>query len=208
VALRHAGLAALFVVLGVGLQSCLFVKEPEKKPEAVEHVETSPLPLLDMGDELVRSTAGDMIALLPKGWLFLDVSASTSDDVIVVAVDPEYKLSAVFSAVPPAASSKETLEKEGLLGLARVAFGMHQRKSGGAVQLVDSYAIDTLGVRRFGTYSFSTAGGKRTRCAVYTSTLANHYEFALVPLTGSGRELPSDQVQMQAFRSILATIQY
>ncbi len=190
------------------LPSCLFVKAPEQKPPVAEHEAPSPLPLLDMGDELVRSRSGDMIALLPKGWLFLDVGTTASEDIITVAVNPDYTLSAVFSTVPSAASFKDVLQTEGLLGLARVAFGIHARKSGGAVKLVDSYAVDTLGTRLFGTYSFSTTGSLRARCAVFTSTTGSHYEFALVPLASTGREIPADREQEQAFRSILATIQY
>jgi hypothetical protein len=43
---------------------------------------------------------------------------------------------------------------------------------------------------------------------VFTSSIGNHYEFALVPLTVGGKELPVDAEIQRTFRSILATVQY
>jgi hypothetical protein len=43
---------------------------------------------------------------------------------------------------------------------------------------------------------------------VCTSTLGNHYEIALVPLTVSGKDVPDNATQEATFRSILATVQY
>lgn len=198
-----AGLSVCVVVL----TSCLFVKPTEQKTEAI-NAPLSPLPEMEMGDDLVRTQGGDMIALLPKGWLFLDARSEQSSEVIAIAVNPEYTLSAVF-AVLPGEALKDQLEKEGLLGLARVAYKKHLRKTAGAAKLVGTYSIAELGPRRFGLYDFSsTAGALRTRCAVFTSSTGNHYEFALVPLTVTGGDLPADADVVKVFRSIVATIQY
>ena len=192
-----------------GLQSCLFVKAPEQKGRTGEDADLSPLPEVTMGDELVRSRPGDMIALLPEGWLFLDTKNDVSDDIISVAVNPEYTMSAVFSEIPQAATTADAYKAEGLLGLARMAFGKHGRKTAGNVQLVGTYERTELGTREFGTYSFTGSGGGITsRCAVFVSTLGNFYEFALVPLTVSGRDIPADREQQAVFNSILATVQY
>ena len=72
-----------------------------------------------------------------------------------------------------------------------------------------TYEIAELGTREFGTYRFTGAsGGITSRCAVFVSTLGNFYEFALVPLTVSGRDIPADREQQAVFNSILATVQY
>ena len=45
-------------------------------------------------------------------------------------------MSAVFSEIPQAATTEEAFNTEGLLGLARMAFNKHGRKTAGNVQLV------------------------------------------------------------------------
>lgn len=190
------------------LTSCLFVKAPEQKVD-VNNVALSPQPDIEMSDVLVRTRAGDMIALLPKGWVFLDTKSQSSTDVIAVAVDPDYTMSLVFSGIPHSESNRETLAQEGVLGLARIAYSKHARKTAGATRLVGTYGTAQLGPRTFGTYEFSASGGAmRTKCAVFTSSIGNHYEFALVPMAISGKDVPPDAELQRIFRSMLATIQY
>jgi hypothetical protein len=189
------------------LPSCLFVKAPEQKVD-VQNVALSPQPELEMSDELVRTRAGDLIALLPKGWLFLDTKGDASADIVAIAVNPDYTLTMVVSVIPPGEVAREKVDSEGLLGLARVAYQKHVRKSGGSVKLIGTYRIAELGPRRFGVYDFTANGALRTRSAVCTSSLGNHYEVALVPVTVSGKDLPDNAEQERIFRSILATVQY
>lgn len=194
--------------LVVAVPSCLFVKAPQQS-EDVQHVALSPQPQIDMSDELVRTRAGDLIALLPRGWVFLDTKGEASADIVSIAVNPDYTMSMVISSIPHGESTREMTEDEGMLGLARVAYQKHVRKSAGAVKLIGTYRTAELGPRRFGLYDFSmAAGGLRTRAAVCTSTLGNHYEIALVPLTVSGKDVPDNATQEATFRSILATVQY
>lgn len=199
-------LATALVV--TALPSCLFVRAPQQN-EDVQNVALSPQPQIDMSDDLVRTRAGDLIALLPRGWVFLDTKGESSADIVSVAVNPDYTLSMVVSSISHGESTRELTEGEGMLGLARVAFQKHVRKSAGAVKLIGTYRTAELGPRRFGLYDFSmAAGGLRTRAAVCTSTLGNHYEIALVPLTVSGKDLPDNTTQEATFSSILATVQY
>lgn len=198
----------LLIIGCASLTGCLFVKAPEKKVD-VQHQALSPQPEIEMSDELVRTRSGDMIALLPKDWVFLDTKGETSSDIIAIAVNLDYTMTAVFSTVPDAESSREQMQKEGLLGLARVSFQKHARKTAGKATLIGTYQLAELGVRKFGLYDFSsTAGAARSRCAVFTSSTGNHYQFALIPLQVTGNPGPSDAVQLSTFRSILATIQY
>ena len=205
--LRWIHLVAM-TLLVVAVPSCLFVKAPQQS-EDVQHVALSPQPQIDMSDELVRTRAGDLIALLPRGWVFLDTKGEASADIVSIAVNPDYTMSMVISSIPHGESTREMTEDEGMLGLARVAYQKHVRKSASAVKLIGTYRTAELGPRRFGLYDFSmAAGGLRTRAAVCTSTLGNHYEIALVPLTVSGKDVPDNATQEATFRSILATVQY
>lgn len=191
------------------LHSCLFVKAPEQKLTG-ETQQLSPLPEIEMSDELIRTRQGDMIAFIPRGWLLIDPKDQVSDDIITVAVNQDYTLSAVFSSIPTTASSQDQFVNEGLLGLARVAYTKHVRKTAGSVSLSGTYSIAELGTRRFGLFDFtSPTGVSKSRSAVFTSTTGNHYEFSLVPINVSPvSEVVSDSVQQIIFRSILATIQY
>ena len=102
------------VVFSIIVPSCLFVKAPEQKSD-VQNVALSPQPEIEMSDELVRTRAGDMIALMPKGWVFLDTKSDASADIVAIAVNPEYTLSMVVSSIPAAESSREQIQAEGEL---------------------------------------------------------------------------------------------
>lgn len=199
---------SLTLLVTISLFGCLFVKAPETKVD-VQNVDLSPLPEVTMGEEMVRTRSGDMIAMLPQGWVFLDSRSKSSADVVAVAVDPEYKISAVFSLISGSDVVPDSVERDGLLGLARRAYAKHVRKTGGAVQLSGTYSSVHVGTKHFGLYEFTSSGGAlRTRCAVYTSSVGNNYQFSLVPLNVSGRENAPDAEIQRIFRSILTTIQY
>lgn len=201
-------LLVLVVVCVTLIPSCLFVKAPEDKVE-VQNVSLSPQPEIEMSENLIRTRSGDLVALLPKHWVYLEPRNEAAADVLSIAVNPEYTLSMVVSSIPSSESSRERLASGGLLGLARIAYEKHVRKTGGAAKLVGGYRIAELGARSFVGFDFSTTGGgMRTRCAVCTSSLGNHYEIALVPLNVTGRDIPDAQEQERIFRSILATVQY
>lgn len=200
-------LAIIVIGTGAALPSCLFVKAPDAKPVVAEQVPLSPVPEIAMGDDIVRSPEGDMIASLPKDWMFLDVQDDVSDDLLAVAVNPDYTLSVVFSVIPQATSATEAYAAEGLRGLARIAFQKHLRKAAGSVSLVGTYTTTILGTRSFGQYAFSN-GASTTRCAVFRSMLGHFYQCAVVPLTITNRDVPPDREQQAIFSSILATIQY
>lgn len=207
--MTRSAAVVIAAVIALSVPGCLFVKAPPDQSPEVQNVALSPQPEVPMSDEIIRTRAGDMIAFLPQGWVFLDTKDRQSADVVAVAVNPDYTLSAVFSTIADAESSREARETEGVLGLARIAFSRHARKTAGATKLVGTYGTAELGPRRFGTYAFSTTGGaQRTRCAVFTASTGTQYEFALVPLAVSGRDIPPDADIQSIFRSILSTVQY
>lgn len=197
----------LFLTVVFFVQSCLFVKAPDNKV-VVQDAPLSPQAELPMSEELVRTRQGDMIALLPQGWVFIDTKQSTSPDIVAVAVNPEYTLSVVFSNLTSAQTTQEELQREGMLGLARVAFNKHNKKSGGVAKLIGTYELANLGPRKFGLYDFTVNSSARTRCAVFTSSIGEHYEVAVVPMNVTGRDIPADSLQRKVFRSILSTVQF
>lgn len=196
------------IAVCIALTSCLFVKAPEQKVD-VQNVSLSPQPEIDMSDELVRTRAGDLIALLPKDWVFLDTKNDASTDIVAIAVNPDYTLAMVISQLPISESGMDQQSSDGLLDLARGAYQRHVRKTAGAAKLIGTYRTAELGPRRFGLFEFSgSGGGVRSRVAVCTSSTGNSYEVALVPMSVSGKDIPDAVIQDRIFRSILATVQY
>jgi hypothetical protein len=197
----------LLILAIITLHSCIIVKNDtgEDKPLVLN---LSPKPEIPMSDELVRSKAGDMIAFLPKGWFLIDVEEKASNDIIAVAVNPEYTLSAVFSSIRNSDELDNVVAKEGVLGLARYSLSKHSKKTAGAVRQVGKYSTINMGPFSFGEYEFTTGGSMSTKVAVFVSSVDEYYEFALMPMNVSGRAMPGAPDLEKVFRSVLTTIQY
>ncbi|MBM2816185.1 MAG: hypothetical protein HW421_2947 [Ignavibacteria bacterium] len=200
----------LFLLLPViFLTGCFIVKRPESRETPPSASMVSPKPKISMSDELVRSRQGDMIAFLPKDWFFVDVENRSSSDVIAVAVNPDYTLSAVFSLIKSNENITDIVTKEGLLGLARISFARHERKTAGAVKLIGNYQTIQIGQKSFAIFEFSSNGGaSTTKIAVYKSELNQYYEFALTPMNFTGKPQPTKEETNAIFNSILTSIDY
>lgn len=190
------------------LNSCIVVKEKEvDEREALLHI--SPKPEIALSEELVRSKIGDMIAQLPEGWFFVDISNRVSSNIFAVAVNPDYTLAAVFLQVHLDEKMRQTVEREDTFGLARVCLESHIQKTGGSVKQIGNFNAVNMGPNNFVEYEYSTTGGAlSTKAAVFISRLNNYYEFALVRMNITGKPLPSKQDADMYFRSILTGIQY
>ncbi len=172
-------------------------------------ISLSPKPVLPMSEQIVRSIKGDMISQIPEGWFFVNVENMTSPDIIAVAVNPEYNLSAVFSSVKLIPSVDDDMGNEGLYGLARLCLSRRERKTGGAVRLYGKYQQINMGNQEFVKYEFSSTGGAiKARAAVFVSNMDQFYEFALIPLSVNNNKLPQQIEIDDVFKSILATIKY
>ena len=202
-ALKHSFVLSFFIVL---LHGCLFVKAPDKQQTPVEHAKPSPLPLLAMSDLMVRSSTGDMVALLPEGWQLLNPDGL--DGTLALAVNTNYTVAAVFRTIPPAETILTGVRANGLHALAESVFEIRNRHSGRQAVMAGTVHVDTVGTRVFGRVDYSVANRGVIRCAVFQSTEQQLYEFALAPLTFTARQMPTDLELDQAFRSILSTIQY
>lgn len=198
----------ILIFLTITISGCFFVKPP--LPDDVDpKITLSPKPEIAMSDELIRSYDGDMIAFVPEGWFLVDIEDKVSADIIAVAVNPDYSLSAVFSNMKNDKTIRKTIEKEGLFGLARLNIDRHVRKSAGGVKLYGKYQKLEMGQREFVKYEFTTTGGALTaKAACFISSMNKFYEVALIPMDISGTALPTKEERDQIFRSILASIKY
>jgi hypothetical protein len=198
----------LSMLMSMMISSCIVVKE-EEKIETSSSVVLSPKPEIEMSDEIVRSKSGDMIAFLPKGWFLVDIRDRISSDVIAVAVNPEHSLSAVFSTIKISDQPENLLEKEGLMGLARVSLSRHEKKTSGSIRQVGKYLNVELGKNSFVKYDYSSSGGALiTRAAVFVSSINQPYEFCIIPMEFTGKPIPpSDEID-KTFRSIMTSIRY
>jgi hypothetical protein len=201
---------ALSLLAGmIFLSGCIVVKHEQEAIVRDPEVEVSPKPRLPMSDKMVRSEDGDFISFIPGGWFFVDVDDEVSGDIIAVAMNPDYNLSAVFSRIRNNASVKSTVEKEGLFGLARLALNSRESKSAGIVKQVGNYQQMNLGPLEYVKYEFSSTGGAIiAKSAVFVSQLGHYYEFALLPMDVDGARIPPEQEINEVFQSILASIKY
>lgn len=205
-ALKSMMLILLFSIITT---SCIIVKHENERDDVDPEMNLSPKPEIPMGDLLVRSPKGDMISLLPKGWFFVDVEDKLSTDVMSVAVSNDYAVGAVFSQIRNSEATKREVDKEGLLGLARLSLAKRVRKSGGTVKRFGNFQEVQLGSQHFVVFEFSSTGGAiRARSAVFISSLGLYYEFTIVPMEVNDNPIPPFDEVDRLFESILATIKY
>lgn len=198
----------LIFLVFLSFSSCLVVKEEEYE-DVTPTITLSPKPEIESSDQLVRSFSGDMISFLPKDWYFVDLEDKVSSEIFAVGVNPDYTLSAVYSSIRKNSQIKKTVEKEGLLGLARLSMARRQRKTGGAASLYGKYTPINIGTNKFVTYEYTVSGSPLTaQVAVFISSLDNFYEFALIPMEFSGKQLPKQKEAKTIFRSVVTTIKF
>ncbi len=194
-------------ILCIFASGCIVVKHKEAE-DVAPTIQLSPKPELAMSEEPLLSKDLDMMAFLPEHWFFVDVENEANTNVFAVAVNPQYTMSAVFSTIPPSSRVNEIIEREGLLGLARYSFELHQLKIPD-IKLIGKYGIVNMGNYSFAKYEYTTSGSSvNARSIVFKSELGKFYEFTLIPMTFTGRPMPTTEEINKTFFSILATIQY
>lgn len=199
----------LLILSAIILNSCLIVKKTDNSDERIVSYNLSPKPDMEMSEELIRSGKGDMIAFLPKDWFLIDVEKQASNDIIAVGSNQDYTISAVFSNIRINEIDKGILNKEGLLGLARISFDKHSRKAGGSLKQIGRYSYIKMGPLNYVQYEYTNGTSvPPAKVAVFLSNQNEAYEFALVPLSFRNRAFPMQSDIDMIFRSILATIQY
>lgn len=200
--------ALILVLVAINFNSCIVVKH-EDNNEIKQEITLSPKPKIDMSDNLVRSYKGDMISFLPEDWFLIDTKEDLSPDIIAVAVNKEYNLSAVFSVIRNDAYINEVVQNEGLFGLARSAIDKRAKKSAGTVKLIGKYQKVNIGTQEFVQYEYSaTNGAVNAKAAVFISNVDEYYEFSLVPISVNGNPLPDSKYIEDVFDSFLTSIKY
>jgi len=200
---------ALTVLLN--FTGCLVVKEKDEiiKKGTIIKYETAPKATVKMSDKIVRAVRGDMIASLPENWFFIEPTGGVSADIFAIAVNPDYTMSAIFSHIKKTSEMTEIVDKEGLIGLARMTFNRHNTKSSVGINLVDNYQILDFSNQKFGSYTFvNSQNNTFGSSAVFVSSINEYYEFSLVTMNFTNNDLPTRIEFDRTFNSILATLKY
>lgn len=197
----------LFIFFPLILSSCFVVKYDEvKKQKPI--IEVSTKPSIRMSETIVRSEIGDMIALLPEDWYFIDFEGDLNKDIYAIATSPQYNLTLVFSKID---GNRDliNLADEQLKKLASRVLSRRIKKSSGRVEQIGSFRQINIAQKRFISFDISTTGGALlTNVAVFKSELDNYYEIALIPMNILGQSIPSEKEKNKIFNSVLATVKY
>ncbi|MCO5250290.1 MAG: hypothetical protein M9949_02575 [Candidatus Kapabacteria bacterium] len=202
-------LIAIALLILTTVSSCIIVKHDDEYIQIEPEIAISPKPIIPLSENMIRSVKGDMIAFLPQGWFVIDPKDKVSPDIIAIAINPEYNLSAVFSVIRHSATVQEAFEGEGLYGVARMSLGKRERKTSSVVRQVGKYQKLNIGLQEFVKYEYSTTGGAvKAKSVVFISTANEFYEFSLVPMIVDDNPLPSFSEADDIFTSILTGIKY
>lgn len=164
-------------------------------------------PAVTVSDDRVHSPSGDMSARIPDGWVTLDVEKLDSPELFVVACNPDYTISLIFSAIGVDNAARKGFDRGGMAGLAEASFERHRKRSAGRAKMVSELEEFTIGRRRFGAYTYSTDSMQTlTRVAVFY-TAANLYECAVTHLTFTDRDLPTLKTLREIQQLVLATVE-
>ena len=198
----------LIFALILSLAGCVIVKEKEEKPKPVV-LKFSPTPEMPMSDVMIRSDEGDMVGFIPKDWFLVNLENEAPADVIGVAVNKGYTMAVIFSKIRKNEKYEKIVEREKLLGLARIALEKRADKTAGSVTLAGDYKEISMGPRNFAKYEFVNSDkSMRGMSAVFISTLGNFYEMSVIPMNLTGIVPVSQYDLNRVFSSVLATVQY
>ena len=189
-----------------GLFGCGAEKEIVKEEPSIEEIIASIPPIELSEDDLVYSRAGDLRAALPESWIALDALGFRIPELFVVACDPDYSMTLLFSEIPLGKELGRAYQEGGMAGLAREHFRDRTERSGGmALELVESGEF-TIGRRRFFAYLYTNDGMVTcTRVALFY-TQKNLYECTITHLPYSESELPSRERMQEIHQIVLGGI--
>ncbi len=205
--MTHIRIIVIALVL-VTLNACVIVKKFETETRD-PLVKLSPKPLINMQDEYIRSSEGDMIASIPEDWFFVDLQGKASEGTIAIATTKDYNLTAVFKKLPKSIELEKNFKEDKEYGIAKYSYTTKANKTGGNCQLTSKYGMIEAGNLKYGTYRYSNTGGALTaRTAVFKTDIDNFYEFTLIPTDIKGMSFPTEVEQENIFKSIIATMKY
>jgi hypothetical protein len=190
------------------LSSCLVVKYDQKDAEQ-EKSELSPRPKVELSEEYIRSSEGDLIAFLPNEWFFIDTKGKANPNIFGIAANPDYSLSLVFYSFGKTPTTMVFAKEGNLIKLARHSLDKQLNQSGGVAKLVGDIEHMQIGSKKFATYKTSTTGGALiSTTAVFISEFGNCYRASLIPMDILGKPIPSRAESDDIFISVLTGINY
>jgi len=202
----------LIVFILVSLSSCIIVKIEDsnyKEVSANRIVHYSPRPKVDMSDELIRTESGDMIALLPANWFFVEYGNEENTNEVALAVNQDYTLALVINEIKKSPENDKVFNENGLLGIAKISFISHANKTGSNLELYGNYQQVEFGVNQFIRYSTTSTGGALiSKNAVFVANSQRYYEVAMIPMDVIGKTIPSPEEIEDIFFSVLCTVKY
>ncbi len=204
-------------LLSFMLTGCIVVmqkQETSKAAQTQQQPQKPPVrqfaskPVVAMSDEVVRSETGDMVSLLPAEWSLVNLETNLPTQVFSVAVNPAYTASLVYSVVRKEENFDQVYQKDGLLGIAKIAEQKRQYKMRTIKRLGEVEEVQ-VGTKRFCLYRYTTDNGATlNRVAFFRSSFGNFYELTLSDMTFTGRKIMSREDADNVYASILATIDF
>ncbi len=199
---------AFFLVFA--LSSCIVVKyeSSEGDGEAVTVIELSPKPEIPISRNVMITNQGDLIAFIPEEWFFVEAAPDSASPIIAMAVNPDYSLGLVLTGLPRDNNTAEAFELEGIAGIGKLSFGLHQAKAGAGLKLAGRMKTTTIGGSKFCLYDMVLGGGRIGKTAVLVTDSYNYYEITLITMDVKEKPIPSEAEIDKIFNSILTTVVY
>lgn len=207
---QPALIIGLAIQLLLAFTSCIVVKyEGSPDDDSTQTIiELSPKPEIPISRSILRSEPGDLIAFLPEEWFFIEAKPDSLSSISAMAVNPDYSLGLVLSGLPKNNTTAEAYEQEGIAGIGKLSFGLHQAKATGNLKLAGKYKVTTIGSNNFCIYDMTLGGDKIGKTAVLVTGSYNYYELSLIIMNIKEKPLPSEAEFNKIFNSILTTVVY
>ena len=201
------------LIMLIVLNSCIIVKEDDNTEIIQAHEGTTytltPKPIIPMSETYIRSEQGDMVSLIPKDWILLNIDNNTNPDIFAIAVNKDYTLSAVFSNVRHTSNLDDVYKSDGIIGVVNFTLNKKKQKTGGSLNIMGNIDFINIGPYKYAKFNSTHTGGvSYNQSVVFKSTLNNFFEFSLVPINVMGMETPTQKDIDDIFHSILSSVKY
>ncbi|TAE20928.1 MAG: hypothetical protein EAZ92_17485 [Candidatus Kapaibacterium sp.] len=183
-------------------------QQQQQQPQKAPLRQFASKPVVAMSDEVVRSETGDMVSLLPAEWSLINLETNLPPQVFSVAVNAAYTASLVYSVVRKEENFDQVYQKDGLLGIAKIAEQKRQYRMRSIKRLGEVEEVQ-VGTKRFCIYRYTTDNGATlNRVAFFRSSFGNFYELTLSDMTFTGRKIMSREDADDVYASVLATVDF
>lgn len=177
-------------------------------PRTTRQMPPASTPAVPLSSEQLTSPSGELSARLPVGWITMDAQQFEEPQIFVVACNPSYTLSVIFSESPIDQTARSRFEKDGAGGLLDLSFERRQRRSNGRATMVGAAEEFAIGPRRFSAYTYTTDSSRTlTRVAVFF-TGRSLFECAMTQLLFREGDLPDLPTMVYIHQVILGGMEW